>query len=589
MMIDANIAPYARQAWPRLAGTAAITLLASGASIGAAFAMAAAFTHILTTGGTLPIGALTAAVALLLLRALLLWSRDLSALHTGTVIARTIRERLLRHIVALGPGHRWPGGRASAHLAAVDGCEHLKGYLGNYLPQALAAVLVPATLTIVLFVRDPAVAVVVIIAVATVPLAHRITKRLLGERAAAHWQAYDRYAARVSDNIAGIATLAGFGAAERRGDRLARDAETLRAATTANMNVSLSTYVLTSAAMLLGTSGATLLAAWHAAEGRLSPGDVLLVLFLAAECFRPLQDLQNYWHEGFYGLAAAGSINRILATEPQVTSAPDAVPVDLAGPPGLRLREVSFTYPGTDRPSLEKVTATIPAGRTTALVGASGAGKTTLTALLLRDADPDNGSVELTTETGSHDLRRIPLDQVRQISARVSQDVVLMEGTVEENVRLAAPESATEGQVHAALDTAQVTPFLAELPAGPQSNVGEGGTNLSGGQRQRVALARALVQGAPLLVLDEATSALDGENEALISAAVRSSDRSRTTVVIAHRLSTVAQADHVIVLGEGRVLEEGSPAELETRPEGAWTAMVRAQRIADGGPREVVS
>ncbi len=586
MMINANVAPYARQAWPRLAGTASLTLLASGASIGAAFAMAAAFTHILSSDGTVPAGPLTAAVALLGLRALLLWCRDQSALHTGTVVARAIREKLLRHIVALGPAHRWPGGRASAHLAAVDGCERLKGYVGNYLPQVLAAILVPAALTVVLFLRDPAAALVVVAGVTCVPLAHRITKRLLGARAAEHWRAYDRYAARVSDNIAGIATLAGFGAAERRGAQLARDAETLRAATTANMNVSLSTSVITSAAMLLGTSGATLLAAWHAAEGRLAAGDVLLVLFLAAECFRPLQDLQSYWHEGFYGLAAAASINRILATEPQVTTAADATPIALAGPPGLRLEHVSFTYPGAERASLNQISVTIPAGWTTALVGASGAGKTTLTALLLRDIDPDDGSVQLGTADGHHDLRTLPLSQLRHISARVSQDVVLMEGTVAENVHLAAPPDATDADVDDAMAAARVTSFLADLPEGAASNVGEGGQHLSGGQRQRVALARAFVQRAPLLVLDEATSALDGENEALITEAVRSGDGSRTTVVIAHRLSTVAHADHVIVLGEGRVLEEGSPAQLEAEG-GPWAAMVRAQRIADGGAQVV--
>lgn len=581
MMIDADVAPYVRQAWPKLGRTAVVTLLASGASIGAAFALAEAFTRILTGREVLPLVPLALAVGMLLLRAVLLWLRDLSALHTGTAIARAIRTRLLQHIVALGPGHQWPGGRAKAHLVAVDGCEHLKGYLGSYLPQALSAVLVPASLVTVLAVRDPAVAAVVVAGIVVVPLAQRLNRRILGERARRHWEAYDAYAAKVSDNIAGLATLAGHGAADRRGRQLATEAEALRAATTANMNVSLSTYVVTSAAMLIGTAGATLLAAWHAAAGTLSPGDVVLVLFLAAECFRPLQDLQNYWHEGFHGLAAAKSINRVLGMPPRVTTAARAIPVDLDGPPALRVRGVTYRYDDATRDSLTDVTATFPAGHTTALVGASGAGKTTLTALLLRDVEPTSGVVELVTGAAAHDLGDIPLHQLRRISARVSQDVVLLDGTVEENVRLAAPAGTSDADVKEAMDRARVTEFLGDLPDGAASGVGEGGRNLSGGQRQRVAMARALVQRAPLLVLDEATSALDGENEALVSEAVRTSGTARTTVLIAHRLSTVAQADHVVVLGDGRVLEEGSPAELEAAG-GAWATMVRTQRVEAG-------
>lgn len=578
MMVNANIALYAKQVWPRLGGTAVITLLASGASIGAAFALAAAFTRILTGDGGFPVAPLTTAVGVLLLRALLLYLRDISSLAAGTHIARTVRMQLLRHIAALGPGHRWDGGRAKAHLAAVDGCEHLRGYIGNYLPQVMASILVPAVLVTFLAVRDWTVALVVTLGIVTVPLAQRVTRRILGERARKHWEAYDAYGARVSDNIGGITTLAGLGAAGRRGKALVKDAEELRAATTANMNISLSTYVATSAAMLLGTAGATLLAAWNASRGDLEPGHVILVLFLAAECFRPLNDLQNYWHEGFYGIAAADKIKRILETEPEVRDAPGAVPVELTGPPGMRLREVSHRYDGATRYALSAVDASIPAGRTTALVGASGSGKTTLTALLLRDHDPSSGAVELLDGKQDHDLRSLPLEQLRAITARVSQDVVLLDGTVEENIRLAAPEADDE-TIRRAMERARVTEFLPELPHGPDSPVGEGGQNLSGGQRQRVALARALVRGAPLLILDEATSALDGENEALISEAVRSRDASRTTVVIAHRLSTVADADHVIVLDDGRVIEQGSPEELETAG-GAWAAMVRAQKEA---------
>ncbi|AXK46133.1 ABC transporter ATP-binding protein/permease [Brachybacterium saurashtrense] len=578
-LLDPRIAPHARAAGGGLAAVAGVTLGAGAASAGAALALASATTRILVQDPRGPWAVLAAAVGLLALRAALLWLRDLLALRTGSRVTRRLRERLLDHVIALGPGHHWQGGAARAHLAVVDGCEHLRGYIGSYLPQAIAAVAVPAVLLSVIALQDGLVALVILVMLLGIPVGQRLTRRLLGRRAAAHWEQYEEYGARVADSIAGLATLAGLGTSDRRARTLALEADRLREETTRTMNVSLSTSVVTGAAMLLGTAGATVLAAWHATRGELAPGAVVLVLFLAAECFRPLQELQNYWHEGFYGLAAAGRINQVLEIRPPVQDSLDARSLRRTGPPALHLREVSFRYPGAEREALRAVSATIPAGRTTALVGASGAGKTTLTALLLRDVDPTAGTVQLEDEGGAHDLRTLPLAQLRQRSSRVSQDVVLLDGTLRENLDQALPSNGGAEDIERALAAARVDEFLDQLPHGADSPVGEGGGLLSGGQRQRVALARALLQDTPLLVLDEATSALDGENEQLITEALRTHRDARTVVVIAHRLSTVAEADHVIVLEDGEVAEEGPPAALE-RAGGPWARMLEAQRGA---------
>lgn len=490
MMVNREIAPHLRMAWPGLAATAAVTLLGAAASVAVAVSMAAAITEVLRGSGRVPVAALLAATGFLLLRALLLMGRDLLALETGSRVTRRVRRQLLEHVFRLGPAHPWHSGRAKIHLAVVDGCEHLRGYLGLYLPQALSAILIPAVLVLFLAQRSIEVALIVVVGVLVVPLANRVTHRLLGKRANEHWDAYTAYSSRVADSIAGLPTLAGLGAAQRRGEDLVSDAERLRKATTVNMNVSLSTYVVTSATMLLGTSGATVMAAWQAAHGQLAAADVVLVLFLAAECFRPLQDLQNYWHEGFYGLAAAAHTNQILATPPQVVSAPGAVPGRLSGPPAITLTGVHYRYPGADRDSLLGITAQLPAGATTALVGASGAGKSTLSSIILRDMDPSAGTVHLSTADGPVDVRELPLEQVRQWCARVDQEVVLLDETLLDNVLHAAPPGTTEDQVEQALQAARVTEFLPELPHGVHSAVGEGGANLSGGQRQRVAMAR---------------------------------------------------------------------------------------------------
>lgn len=217
MMVNREIAPHLRTAGPGLAATAAVTLLAAAASIAVAVSMAAAITEVLSGSGQVPVTALLAATGFLLLRALLLMGRDLVALETGSRVTRRVRRELLEHVFRLGPAHPWHSGRAKVHLAVVDGCEHLRGYLGLYLPQAVAAVLIPAVLVAYLAQRSLAVALIVVIGVLVVPLANRLTSRLLGQRAHEHWDAYTAYSARVSDSIAGLPTLAGLGAAERRG------------------------------------------------------------------------------------------------------------------------------------------------------------------------------------------------------------------------------------------------------------------------------------------------------------------------------------------------------------------------------------
>lgn len=593
-LLDPRIAPHARSAGTGLLAISAVTLAASAASIAAAVLLAQATTRILLEDPRGPWMPLMLAVVSLALRAGLLWLRDVLALRTGTRVVRALRARLMDHLIALGPGQQTRGGAARTHLAVVDGCEHLRGYIGTYLPQALAALLVPVVLISAIAVQDLLVALVAALMLLTIPIGQRALSRLLGERARAHWEQYGEYGARITDSVAGLTTLAGLGASDRRARTLEAEADRLRDATTRNMNVSLVPTMITSAAMLLGTSGATLLAAWHAAQGSLAPGAVVLVLFLSAECFRPLQDLQRYWHEGFYGIAAAEGINAVLDTPVDVADRPGVVPMRFVGPPGLALRDVSYSYPGAQRDALHGVSATIPAGRTTALVGASGSGKTTLSSLLLRDVDPTLGTVVVFDEPSSHgrsgdpeawdpgelhDLRDLPLAQVRGESSRVSQDVVLFDGSLRENLVQAARPGATDAELDSAVRRARVDEFLPRLPDGLDSPVGEGGLLLSGGQRQRVALARALLQEAPLLVLDEATSALDGENEALITESLHAHRGERTVVVIAHRLSTVADADHVIVLDAGRVVEEGAPRDLE-RQGGAWARMVRDQKVS---------
>jgi ATP-binding cassette subfamily B protein len=564
-----------------------MAVLASGFSIGVAFGLTAVTGALLRWDQAAPPalgGALLATVGCAVGRGLCLWARDQLAMTAAARVKASVRARVMDKLYELGPGYSWPGGRGGVQPTVVDGVEHLQGYVGFYLPQLLVSWLVPAALLVVLAFVDPLVALVVLVCVLIVPFAQRLWRWVLRDRAQAHWDQYELFADKLADTVRGLTTLVALGAVRRRRVHLAASADRLREATAANMRASLGVSAVMTAAVSVGTAGATLVAAVDAARGVLPLEAVLLVLFLSVECFRPQQELSGYWHEGFYGIAATGAISRFLDAEPPVTEDPAATAAPATGrAPSVTVEGVGFAFAGSDRQVLREVSFHVPAGSTLAVVGASGAGKTTLGRLLLRDLDPTAGRVLLE----GRPLRKLPLGQLRRTTARVAQDVVLLSGTVRENVELAAaglPPDVRARRVAEAIAMAQVDEVADRLDDGLDSEVGERGRLLSGGQRQRVALARALVADARLLLLDEATSALDAENEALITNVLRAEHGRRTMVVIAHRLSTVAHADQVLVLDGGRVVEFGPPGEL-AQAEGAWASLVAAQQVSVGGAR----
>jgi ABC-type multidrug transport system fused ATPase/permease subunit len=223
---------------------------------------------------------------------------------------------------------------------------------------------------------------------------------------------------------------------------------------------------------------------------------------------------------------------------------------------------------------LRDVSLRVAEGSVTALVGPSGAGKSTVAALIARFYDPQEGAVLL----GGHDVRTLPVDFVRTSVAMVMQDVFLFADTIRENIRFGRP-GATDADIEAAARAANIHDFIASLPDGYDTRVGERGARLSGGEKQRVSIARALLKDAPVLVLDEATSSVDIENEYLIQGAIARLTQGRTVIVIAHRLFAIRGADQIVVLGDGRVVERGRHDQLMARG-GAYAAAYRAQEIA---------
>jgi ATP-binding cassette, subfamily B, bacterial len=259
---------------------------------------------------------------------------------------------------------------------------------------------------------------------------------------------------------------------------------------------------------------------------------------------------------------ATGATERLLelyTARPQITSPPQQRTIPQAsGGVRVEFRDVLFHYPSRPMaPALDRLSLRVAAGETVAIVGPSGAGKTTLFQLLLRFYDPQSGAITIDDIA----LPGWPLSRLRETIAIVPQDTVIFSANAMENIRYGKP-AANDGEVIAAAKAAQANGFLETLPQGYQTFLGERGVRLSGGQRQRIAIARAILKDSPLLLLDEATSALDAESEQAVQRAIESAAKDRTTMIVAHRLSTVRRADRIIVLDAGRVVESGPPSQL---------------------------
>src|SRR5438093_9630136 len=286
-------------------------------------------------------------------------------------------------------------------------------------------------------------------------------------------------------------------------------------------------------------------------------------------------------HAGMLGTAAARGILDILGARPVVTErAPAAEEATL--PPTVTFEGVKFAYPGARRIVHDGVAFHVGAGERVAFVGPSGSGKSTLVRLLLRFYDPDGGCVRL----GGRDIRELSLVELRRRIAVVSQDTYLFHGTVEDNLRMGKPD-ATPAELEAAARAANADEFITTLPQGYGTVVGERGIRRPGGQRQRIAIARALLRDAPILVLDEALSSVDAESEALIQTALEPLMAGRTTLIFAHRLSSVVAADRILVLDHGRVAESGRHGELMAR-RGAYFRLMVGQAEDGAGRAGVV-
>ncbi|MBD0840999.1 thiol reductant ABC exporter subunit CydD [Streptomyces sp. TRM68416] len=539
--IDPRLLRYARAT--RLFMVAVVGLGVVGAALVIAQAMliaevvVGAFQHGLSVGELRTPLLLLAAVACG--RALVSWLTELAAHRASAAVKSELRGRLLERAVALGPG--WLGGQRTGSLVALAtrGVDALDDYFSRYLPQLGLAVVVPVAVLARIVTEDWVSAAIIVGTLPLIPVFMMLIGWATQSRMDRQWRLLSRLSGHFLDVVAGLPTLKVFGRAKAQAESIRRITDDYRRATMRTLRIAfLSSFALE----LLATISVALVAVtigMRLVHGEMDLYIGLVILVLAPEAYLPLRQVGAQYHAAAEGLAAAEEIFEVLET-PVPVSGTAPVPSGSVAFEGVTVR-----YPGRSGDAVSEVSFAVEAGETVALVGPSGAGKSTLLNVLLGFVRPTEGKVRV----GGTDLAELDLEQWRSRIAWVPQRPQLFAGTIAENVRLARPD-ADDAAVLRALEEAGAREFVAGLPQGADTVLGEDGAGLSAGQRQRLALARAFLADRPVLLLDEPTAALDGETEAEVVAAVGRLAVGRTVLLVVHRPALLGIADRVVRLAE---------------------------------------
>ena len=492
----------------------------------------------------------------IILRGLFEHWRIMVAHHTAAMVQMTLRQNLYDKIVELGPGYAGRQRSGELVLSMVDGIEQLETYFGEYLPQLLISAITPLLIFAFVAFLDLPVALTLFIAAMIALLAPSLWHKFDLKKSQERQKAYATFASEFLDAVQGLATLKSFGQSGARAAFLTKKARDLFRSTMWVLATNSLSRGITDTSIALGAAVSLGMGAHRVATDQMELSALLIILMMGVEIFRPMRDLRAILHQGMVGQSAAQGIYKILEATPPIDEDPSAEKRDTLIP-SITFDSVSFGYLEHHKSVHENLDFSIQPGEKVGVVGESGSGKTTIAKLLLRFYDPEEGAISI----GGHNLKGLRLEQIRKEISVVSQDTFLFHGTVQENIRFGNPEASDEEIVEAA-KSANIHDFIKSLPDTYETLVGEKGIKLSGGQRQRVAIARAILRDSKILILDEALSAVDAENEAIIQEALNELMKGKTTLILAHRLSSIISCDNILVLDQGKVVENGTHSDL---------------------------
>ena len=474
---------------------------------------------------------------------------------TAAKARSTMRKTIFSKVMELDAGGIEKIGPTSAITAAVDAVEQMQAYFSSYLPSLIFSVIAPIYLFFHLKNISLIVAVLLLfVSLILFPL-HNVFRGKIEALRKTYWRSLDDMTGYYMDGLRGLTTLKLFDRDREHSRVLGEKADVLNKNINAFMKINFTSFLVTELLIYAAITVSLVICITGMRNGDITIAQALTVLMLSYSYFSAIRQLMSASHSALTAISAAGKVEEILQTDTSRPYNPE-LPADPEHFDGIRMEHVSYGYEGRSR-ALQDVSLTIPRGSSVALVGLSGCGKSTAASLLMRFCDPDQGTIFI----GGKEYRSVTPQQLRTNIAMVPQQVNLFSGTIRENLLLADP-NANDEKLKEALSEAGLGSFLKTLPKGLDSDVGNAGAALSGGQRQKMGIARALLSEAQYMIFDEATSSVDPQSEREIWETIGRLSKTRTLIIISHRMSTIQNANCIYVLEKGVVAQRGSHAEL---------------------------
>ena len=514
------------------------------------------------------------AVLVIVLRHYLGVLAAISSERASHAVKQQLREKIYRKLLSLGGSYHERVSTSEIVQVSVEGVDQLETYFSSYLPQFFYSMLAPVTLFVALVFVNWKAAVVLFVCVPLIPVSIAAVQTFAKKLLSRYWGQYTSLGDHFLENLQGLTTLKIYQADERQQRIMNEEAEKFRRITMKVLTMQLNSITIMDLVAFGGAALGIGIAVWELHSGAITLQAALMTILLAAEFFLPMRTLGSFFHIAMNGMAASDKIFRLIELPAEKSGEQALVPM----PFPITFANVSFSYDG-ERTVVSDLNMHLPQGSFTAIVGPSGCGKSTSAALLMGELDGYDGAICFGEQEG-RTLREA--DRLRFIT-RVTHQSYLFSATVRENLRL-AKKDVDDAELWAVLEQVRLADFL-RGEQGLDTMLKEQGSNFSGGQRQRLALARALLHDSPVYIFDEATSNIDVESETLIMEVIETLAKTKTVLLITHRLANVVHADQIYVMEAGAIVERGSFAQL-VNGDGGFAQLWNAQQALENYGKE---